>query len=71
MLGVGHVDPERAAGAVEAQQSEAGHDGGRAKGRSMMALMMRLPRNSSRTRTQAMRRPATELKTATPSEQRA
>ena len=41
---------------------------GRAKGRSMMALTMRLPRNSSRTRTQAMKRPATELKTATPNE---
>ena len=42
---------------------------GRAKGRSMMAFTNCLPGNSSRTSTQAMTRPANELKAATASEQ--
>jgi hypothetical protein len=42
---------------------------GSAKGRSMTALTMRFPTNSSRTMTQAMSKPAKALNTATVSEQ--
>ena len=67
--GARHIDSKRLTRSIEAEKGQSRHHCREGERKIDDGIEDRLPANSSRTITQAMRTPARQLKTATPSAQ--